>query len=1230
MKFKKAVLTTCLLTFGAGASAQQALSPPQQAVKIKEHNHGVPEQVDHRAPIASLVKQHDDAHSLKHTPFTLHKAHANNKLKASAQAVQAAVCNVNAFATSNTNTLISEIKTQGPNCVNELFGAASNIQSSAYSSDNMYAVANHVKGLSQSYAGGGDVDIEALFLYLRAGYYVEFYNNNVSFVSWVKPAVKGAIDAFVNNANFYQDNDAHGKTLSEVIIAMDSSEQQDVYLPVVKEWLSRWNQSMGQKWNMRGAVNGIFTILFRGQYNENFKTLIANDTTLIQRLSDFTLQEWMVNSDSEYLIANASRELGRFKMYTGTAIQSSVDTALNKIFNHPSYVSYGYGDAVWLGAADTAGYYGNCTDFGICNYKADLEANVLSQTHICSPTIKIRSQNLTATQQQAACSKMGYEETYFHNKLETGNVPIPGDNNSQLVVNIFDSDTDYGKYGGHIFGIDTNNGGMYLEGNPADPNNIPNFVAYEASYANADHYIWNLEHEYVHYLDGRFDLFGDFNAPTEAVVWWAEGVAEYIANQDYNPAAIETINDGSTYTLGAIFDTTYAGFDQDRIYRWGYLAVRFMFERHFNEVKAMLQETRAGNWTAYKSRLNRWASDYGNEFTTWTQGLTNGTPPPTGNNAPTADANGPYTASVDSPVSFSSAGSVDSDGTIVSYLWEFGDGATSNQANPSHTYATAGDYLAKLTITDDKGATGLASATVTITGATQGNTIANGETKANLSAATGEWLYFTMNVPAGATNLTFATSGGSGDVDMYTQVGAQPTSGSYQCRPYASGNSESCTEASPQAGTWHVGLRAYSSFSGVSLTASYDSGQTQNQAPTAKANGPYSSAEGSAISFSSNGSSDSDGSITSYSWDFGDGTTSTQANPSHTYNAAGTYTVSLTVTDNQGASDTVSTTATVSASNIAPTAAINGPYSGDADVAVSFSSAGSSDSDGSIASYSWDFGDGTTSTQANPSHTYTTAGSFTVTLSVTDDQGATDSMSTTATITGSTTPPPSGGLTNGVAQSISGAQDSENSYTVEVPAGASNLRIETNGGSGDADLHVKFGSAATQSNYDCRPYKSGNNEVCEITNVQAGTYHIMVRGYNAYTTNLTASFTEPGGSTGNVPDMCAVQGPQSSGEVQDGQAICLGTADPIWLTIPEVNEFSSIAISTGNGSGDLSIDFSNAGWPNGSNHHGSSNNAGNGECIYLTNLSQYWGYIKVSGGAQGASLVVDFDTAGCR
>jgi PKD repeat protein len=170
---------------------------------------------------------------------------------------------------------------------------------------------------------------------------------------------------------------------------------------------------------------------------------------------------------------------------------------------------------------------------------------------------------------------------------------------------------------------------------------------------------------------------------------------------------------------------------------------------------------------------------------------------------------------------------------------------------------------------------------------------------------------------------------------------------------------------------------------------------------------------------------------------------------------------------------------------------------------------GSSDSDGSIASRSWNFGDGSTSTATNPSHTYAAGGNYNVTLTVTDDEGATDSETRPVTVG-------SGGgseLQNGVPVSnLSGAQGNEQRWTMEVPAGASGLQFVTSGGSGDADLYVKFGSAPTTSSYDCRPYTSGNNETCSFATPQTGTWHVMVRGYSAYSgVSLTGSYSTGGG-----------------------------------------------------------------------------------------------------------------------
>lgn len=108
-----------------------------------------------------------------------------------------------------------------------------------------------------------------------------------------------------------------------------------------------------------------------------------------------------------------------------------------------------------------------------------------------------------------------------------------------------------------------------------------------------------------------------------------------------------------------------------------------------------------------------------------------------------------------------------------------------------------------------------------------------------------------------------------------------------------------------------------------------------------------------------------------------------------------------------------------------------------------------------------------------------------------------------------------GELQNGVpVDNLSGAQGSETDFFINVPAGASNLEISISGGSGDADLYVKFGSEPTTSSYDCRPYLNGNNETCSFPSPQEGTYYIMLRGYTSYSgVSLVGSYDEGGGGS---------------------------------------------------------------------------------------------------------------------
>lgn len=202
----------------------------------------------------------------------------------------------------------------------------------------------------------------------------------------------------------------------------------------------------------------------------------------------------------------------------------------------------------------------------------------------------------------------------------------------------------------------------------------------------------------------------------------------------------------------------------------------------------------------------------------------------------------------------------------------------------------------------------------------------------SIAGGAGSSTYYYIDVPANASSLAINLAGGSGDADIFVSQGQKPTSTNYQCRPYKSGNNESCSFSAPAAGRWYVMVQGYSSYANAQLTASYN---------------------------------------------LSGGGNCTEAN---------------------------------------------------------------------------------CLTNGNP-------------------------------------------ITN-----LSGVTGGQALYKIVVPAN-SQLNITTSGGTGDVDLYVKAGSAPTTNSYDCRPFKSGNNESCSITVAQTGTYHVMLRGYSNYSAvQLSANY----------------------------------------------------------------------------------------------------------------------------
>ncbi len=200
-------------------------------------------------------------------------------------------------------------------------------------------------------------------------------------------------------------------------------------------------------------------------------------------------------------------------------------------------------------------------------------------------------------------------------------------------------------------------------------------------------------------------------------------------------------------------------------------------------------------------------------------------------------------------------------------------------------------------------------------------------------------------------------------------------------------------------------------------------------------------------------------------------------------------------------------------------------------------------------------------------------------------------------------------LQNGVpVTGLSGSASQELPYKITVPAGASNLVFTMSGGSGDADLYTKFGAAPTTSSYDCRPWKSGNNESCTVAAPQAGTYYVNVRGYSTFSgISLKASYTTGGGSDGGGDG--GNDGGLQNGVPLTGLSGAKNSSAYYTVTVPAG---SALTIATSGGSGDLDMYVKQGSQPTTSSYDCRPYKAGNNETCSGTNESGTY-YIMLRG-----------------
>ncbi|MGW7662541.1 collagenase [Streptomyces sp. NPDC054756] len=526
------------------------------------------------------------------------------------------------FGSRTGKELVALVRASTTDCVNSLFSVGAPDARAVFREAQMVTVADAFTRVARTYGGDNASRISQLVLFLRAGYYVQYNHPDATgpYGTALTTATTRGLDAFFARPRSRDVTAANGDVLREVVVLTDSADRQDRYLDVYQRILDDYDRSYDGLPSMLAAVNAVHTPLWRGNWNPAYVRAVTADRSVLWTLHTFALAHLdLLGTDRGYLTSNAGTTLARHVEHP--ELRTTVRPRVRHLLDTARIT--GSTAALWVGVATQADAYdaADCAYYGICDLEGRLMRAALPITHRCDAARTIRAQSLTRADLDAACTSLLGQDAYVH-ALVRDPGPIPGQHLATLDLYVFDGRDDYRTYAGAIFGISTDNGGMTLIGDPDDPANAPFAVMYRKS-EDTGHAarIWNLNHEYTHYLDARDNLKGDFARQTSVPdVWWIEGFAEYASygyrGRTYTDAVAAAGR--HTYRLSTLFQNTYANSDVTRTYAWGYLAVRYMVERHPADVHRMLERFRAGDYAAgYAVYTTGIGTRYDADFDAW-------------------------------------------------------------------------------------------------------------------------------------------------------------------------------------------------------------------------------------------------------------------------------------------------------------------------------------------------------------------------------------------------------------------------------------------------------------------------------------------------------------------------------------------------------------------------------------------------------------------------------------
>ncbi|MBV6511749.1 MAG: hypothetical protein FMNOHCHN_01233 [Ignavibacteriaceae bacterium] len=333
------------------------------------------------------------------------------------------------------------------------------------------------------------------------------------------------------------------------------------------------------------------------------------------------------------------------------------------------------------------------------------------------------------------------------------------------------------------------------------------------------------------------------------------------------------------------------------------------------------------------------------------------------NAQPVVDVGSDIIAAVNQEITLNGNKSTDSDGEIAQYTWDFGDGNKGSGLIVNHKYDKPGKYTVTLVVTDNTEVSNNSASDKLVVTVNDQPVAAAGP---DITVAAGEVTQFDggKSVDRDGKLIDFNWTFGDGNT----------------------ANGQKVTHTYKAPGKYPVILTVRDNSTSISDLHTDTLLVTVNFPPVSKA-GPDQYVTKSLVKLDGTGSSDEDGTITAYLWNFGDNTTSSEAAPEKVYTKPGTYKVTLKVTDDTKVSSNSTTDELTITINAKPVADAGPDKISAPGESVSFDGGGSKDSDGSVARYLWNFGDGKSAEGKTVTHVFEKSGTYLVSLKVFDNSG---------------------------------------------------------------------------------------------------------------------------------------------------------------------------------------------------------------------------------------------------